>query len=43
MSKKRDKGFSQKGQPSAKDIKPQIAVEDLEKEIHPTNRQNAPK
>ncbi|WP_302621287.1 hypothetical protein [Bacillus sp. FJAT-27225] len=43
MSQKRDKGYSQTGEPTAKDIKPQIAKEDLDKELHPTNRQNAPK
>lgn len=41
MSKKRDKGFSQKGQPSAKDGRQMIAREELEKEVHPTNRQNS--
>ncbi|WP_281272342.1 hypothetical protein [Neobacillus piezotolerans] len=41
MSKKRDKGYSQKGQPSAKDGRQMIAREDLEKETHPTNRQNS--
>ncbi|WP_409270549.1 hypothetical protein V1499_14190 [Neobacillus sp. SCS-31] len=41
MSQKRDKRYSQKGQPSAKDGRQMIAREDLEKEIHPTNRQNS--
>lgn len=41
MSQKRDKGYSQKGQPSTKEGRGMIAKEDLEKEIHPTNRQNS--
>ncbi|MDP4083764.1 MAG: hypothetical protein Q8934_04020 [Bacillota bacterium] len=41
MSQKRDKGFSQKGQPAAETGKRMIAREELEKELHPTKRQNA--
>ncbi|MFT8322003.1 MAG: hypothetical protein ABF649_13970 [Bacillus sp. (in: firmicutes)] len=41
MSQKRDKGFSQAGKHSANTVKETIAVEELEKAIHPTKRQNA--
>ncbi|WP_281351999.1 hypothetical protein [Pallidibacillus pasinlerensis] len=41
MSRKRDKGYSQKGKPNADQVKKEIAVEDLENAIHPTNRQNS--
>lgn len=41
MSKKRDKGYSQKGQPNAENVKQAIAAEDLENAIHPTKRQNS--
>lgn len=41
MSQKRDKGYSQKGKPSADTVKPMIAAEDLETAIHPTKKQNA--
>ena len=40
MSQKREKGYSQKGKPTADTVKQTIAAEDLEKAIHPTNRQN---
>ncbi|WP_363551540.1 hypothetical protein [Caldifermentibacillus hisashii] len=42
MSKKKDKGYSQKGQPNADTVKQQMAAEDLENAIHPTKRQNTP-
>jgi hypothetical protein len=42
MSKKKDKGYSQKGKPNADTVKQQIAAEDLENAIHPTKRQNTP-
>jgi hypothetical protein len=41
MSHKRNKGYSQKGKPNADNVKRQIATEDLEKAIHPTNEQNS--
>lgn len=41
MSRKRDKGYSQKGKPNADQVKKEIAVEDLENAIQPTNRQNS--
>ncbi|MCU9613779.1 hypothetical protein OEV98_09415 [Caldibacillus lycopersici] len=41
MSQKREKGYSQKGKPSADTVKRQIAVEDLENAAQPTNRQNS--
>ena len=41
MSQKRDKGNSQAGKPHADTAKQAIAEEDLEKAIHPTNRQNS--
>ena len=41
MSPKRDKGYSQAGKPNADTVKQTIASEDLEKAIHPTNRQNS--
>ena len=40
MSQKRDKGNSQKGKPNADNVKQTIAAEDLDKAIHPTNRQS---
>ncbi|MGP7816155.1 hypothetical protein [Niallia sp. 01092] len=40
MSQKRDKGYSQAGQPNGDTVKETIAVEELEKAIHPTKRQN---
>ena len=42
MSQKKDKGYSQAGKPHADTVKQTIAKEDLEKAIHPTNRQNTP-
>nr|WP_295971712.1 hypothetical protein [uncultured Bacillus sp.] len=41
MSRKSNKGHSQKGKPAADTVKPMIAAEDLETAIHPTKRQNA--
>lgn len=41
MSQKRDKGYSQKGQPTAETGKRMISAEELEKALHPTKRQNA--
>ncbi|MGI8351897.1 hypothetical protein NiCM35_19250 [Niallia circulans] len=41
MTQKRDKGYSQAGKPNADTVKQTIAVEELEKAIHPTNRQNS--
>lgn len=41
MSQKRDKGYSQAGKPNADTVKQEIAAEDLEKAVHPTNRQNS--
>lgn len=38
MSQKRDKGYSQKGKPNSNTVKPEMAAEELEKAIHPTNR-----
>ncbi|WP_285867877.1 hypothetical protein [Mesobacillus maritimus] len=40
MSRKRDKGYSQQGKPNANNVKQKIAVEDLDRAIHPTNRQS---
>lgn len=40
MTQKRDKGYSQAGKPNADTVKQTIAAE-LEKAIHPTNRQNS--
>ncbi len=43
MGNKNKKGYSsQKGKPGTDTVKQQIAVEDLEKAIHPTKRQNTP-
>ncbi len=42
MSKKKDKGYSQKGKPNADTVKQQMAAEDLENAIHPTKRQHTP-
>ena len=42
MSQKRDKGYSQKGKPTANTVKQTIAAEDLERAIHPTKGQNSP-
>jgi hypothetical protein len=41
MSQKRDKGYSQKGNPVAQTGKKVMAAEEVEKAIHPTKRQNA--
>ncbi|WP_313798407.1 hypothetical protein [Cytobacillus sp.] len=41
MSRKRDKGFSQKGKPNSNTVNQTIAAEELEKAIHPTKRQNS--
>jgi hypothetical protein len=41
MSQKRDKGYSQKGKPAAETARKVMAVEDVEKAIHPTKRQNS--
>jgi hypothetical protein len=41
MSRKRDKGFSQKGKPTSDTVNQTIAAEELEKAIHPTKRQNS--
>lgn len=41
MSQKRDKGYSQAGKPNADTGKTTMAIEELEKAIHPTKRQNA--
>ncbi|WP_267930246.1 hypothetical protein [Cytobacillus spongiae] len=41
MSQKRDKGNSQKGQPTSGNVKQMIAAEELEQAIHPTKRQNS--
>ncbi|MED5101472.1 hypothetical protein SFC52_00675 [Niallia circulans] len=41
MTQKRDKGYSQAGKPNADTVKQTIAAEELEKAIHPTNRQNS--
>jgi hypothetical protein len=40
MSKKRDKGYSQSGKPNADNVKQKIAAEELDRAIHPTNRQS---
>lgn len=42
MSRKREKGKSQKGQPNAETVKQSIAAEELEQAIYPTKRQNSP-
>ena len=42
MSQKRDKGYSQKGKPTADTVKQTIAAEALERAIHPTKSQNSP-
>lgn len=41
MGRKQAKGYSQKGKPNADTVKNEIAIEDLDKVIHPTKRQNA--
>ncbi|WP_267900826.1 hypothetical protein [Falsibacillus albus] len=41
MSQKRDKGYSQKGQPNAEEIKNTVSAEEVEKTVHPTKRQNS--
>ncbi|MGG3737967.1 hypothetical protein [Aeribacillus pallidus] len=41
MSQKREKGFSQKGKPTADTTKQTMAAEDLETAIHPRKRQNS--
>jgi hypothetical protein len=41
MSQKRDKGYSQKGQPNTETGKRLVAAEELEKALHPTKRQNS--
>lgn len=41
MSQKQEKGYSQKGKPTADTVKNQMAAEDLENAIHPTKRQNS--
>ncbi|WP_258535739.1 hypothetical protein [Bacillus sp. 03113] len=41
MSQKREKGYSQKGQPNGDTVKQTIAAEELNKAIHPTKRQNS--
>lgn len=38
MSRKRDKGYSQKGKANSDTVNPMIAAEELEKAIHPTNK-----
>ncbi|MEI5907098.1 hypothetical protein WAK64_08515 [Bacillus spongiae] len=38
---KREKGFSQKGQPNANKGKQVMAAEDVETAIHPTKKHNA--
>ncbi|WP_257984992.1 hypothetical protein [Bacillus sp. T33-2] len=43
MSQKREKGYRQKGKPNSNDVKQMIAAEDLDKAIHPTNRDNTKK
>jgi hypothetical protein len=40
MSRKRDKGYSQKGKPNADTVKQKISAEELDQAIHPTNRQS---
>ncbi|WP_404329186.1 hypothetical protein [Mesobacillus maritimus] len=40
MSRKRDKGYSQSGKPNADNVKQKIAAEELDRAIHPTNRQS---
>ena len=41
MSRKREKGYSQKGKPHADTVKKEIAFEDLETATHPTKQQNS--
>lgn len=41
MTKQREKGYSQKGKPTADTTKNMIAAEELEQAVHPTNRQNS--
>lgn len=41
MSQKRDKGYSQAGKPNVETGKTTIAIEEVEKAIHPTKRQNS--
>jgi hypothetical protein len=41
MSQKRDKGFSQKGNPNSDTVSNPMAKEELEKAVHPTKGQNA--
>ena len=41
MSQKREKGFSQKGKPNADTVQNVISKEELNKAVHPTNRQNS--
>jgi len=41
MSKKQEKGYSQKGKPNSDTVSQTIAAEELEKAIHPTKRQNS--
>ena len=41
MTKRQEKGYSQKGKPSADTTKNVIASEELDKAIHPTKRQNS--
>lgn len=38
---KRDKGRSQKGKPNADTTNNTMAAEEMEKALHPTNRQNS--
>ncbi|WP_335869809.1 hypothetical protein [Bacillus sp. 2205SS5-2] len=38
---KRDKGYSQKGQPNANNVKQVMAAEDVETATHPAKKQNA--
>jgi hypothetical protein len=40
LSRKRDKGYSQAGKPNADNVKQKISAEELERAIHPTNRQS---
>lgn len=37
LSKKQEKGYSQKGKPNSDTVNPKIAAEELDKAIHPTN------
>ncbi|MEK5390850.1 MAG: hypothetical protein ACO1OT_03305 [Heyndrickxia sp.] len=41
MTKQREKGYSQKGKPTADTTKNVLAAEELNKAIHPTKRQNS--